>query len=833
MNNNSNKKKKIKKSTTVSEQIDVNADTERLDSLVNLADLPTNIPVLAAGDLVAFPTVLMSLYIVDEKNKNAIQKATEQKNLILMVATNKQPGDRFKLTDLPKIGVAAKISKVFKLNDGRIKVLLQGVSRVKVHNYIAVKDYFSADVEYLESKTLKSTAEVKALVEAIRQKLQTLVELELLPEEMLLITEEIKDPAVLADVVIAHYKLDVTYAQNLLEELDPLKRLKLTAKLIEDDFNNFIVAENIRTKTQDELSKGQKDYFLREQLKQIRKELGEEDYVSEDIAEIRKALAKANLPKHARDESDRQLKRLERMSMESSEYGMLRTYLEWIADLPWAKTTKEKFDLKNAQKILDNDHYGLSKTKDRILEFLSVRKLKSDSKGPILCFVGPPGVGKTSLGKSIAAALNRSFVRLSIGGVRDEAEIRGHRRTYVGALPGRILQGIKDAGSSNPVFVLDELDKIGSDYRGDPSSALLEVLDPQQNKNFSDHYLNISYDLSDCFFIATANTLDTIPDALLDRLEVISIPGYTNTEKVQIAEKYLIPRQIKENGLEKQKIKFSKEATLSLIEDYTKESGVRGLEREIAAVCRKLAREIVGKKNIPNNISSKFVNDCLGPTKFQPDFYLKEDQVGLANGLAWTIYGGEIMPVEVSVAPGKGDLTLTGQLGNILQESAQAAVFYARANAKELGLADRFNEALDIHIHLPEGATPKDGPSAGVTLITGLVSAVAGRKVKSNVAMTGEITLRGNVLAIGGLKEKALAALRNGIKRIIIPADNLKDLAEIPTAQREEIEFIPVKTIHEVLKYSLEPLKKNSGSKLKKKTSGRKIVKKATIKNVA
>ncbi len=826
-----NKKKKTKKSDQLTTEI--SGGPERLDNPVDFADLPTNIPVLAAGDLVAFPTVLMSLYIVDEKNKNAIQKATEQKNLILMVATNKQPGDRFKLTDLPKIGVAAKISKVFKLNDGRIKVLLQGISRVRVSNYIAVKDYFSADVEYLESKPLKSTAEVKALVEAIRQKLQTLVELELLPEEMLLITEEIKDPAVLADVVIAHYKLDVTYAQNLLEELDPLKRLKLTAKLIEDDFNNFIVAENIRTKTQDELSKGQKDYFLREQLKQIRKELGEEDYVSEDIAEIRKALAKANLPKHARDESDRQLKRLERMSMESSEYGMLRTYLEWIADLPWAKTTKEKFDLKNAQKILDNDHYGLSKTKDRILEFLSVRKLKSDSKGPILCFVGPPGVGKTSLGKSIAAALNRSFVRLSIGGVRDEAEIRGHRRTYVGALPGRIIQGIKDAGSSNPVFVLDELDKIGSDYRGDPSSALLEVLDPQQNKNFSDHYLNISYDLSDCFFIATANTLDTIPDALLDRLEVISIPGYTTTEKVQIAEKYLIPRQIKENGLEKQKIKFSKEATLALIEDYTKESGVRGLEREIAAVCRKLAREIVGKKNIPHNISGKFITDCLGPTKFQPDFYLKEDQVGLANGLAWTIYGGEIMPVEVSVAPGKGDLTLTGQLGNILQESAQAAVFYARANAKELGLADRFNETLDIHIHLPEGATPKDGPSAGVTLITGLVSAVAGRKVKSNVAMTGEITLRGNVLAIGGLKEKALAALRNGIKRIIIPADNLKDLAEIPTAQRDEIEFIPVKTIHEVLKYSLEPVKRNSGSKLKKKTSGRKIVKKATIKNVA
>lgn len=789
------------------------------------SDLPEMLPVLATGDLVAFPTVMMSLYILDEKNKNAIFESEKTQSMILMVASNKRAGEKFKISELPKVGVVAQISKILNLNDGRLKVLLQGLQRVKILKYNTGRTFFSAQVDILESKVLKMTKEVESTVAEIRNKLQTMVELELLPEEILLVTEEIKDPAILADVVVAHYKLEVEYAQNLLEELDPLKRLKLTAKIIEDDFNNFIVAENIRTKAQDELAKGQRDYFLREQMKQIKQELGEEDFVSEDLAELKADLEKAKLPKHAKEEAGRQLKRLERMAMESSEYAMLRTYLEWLADLPWTKKSKEKFDLEEAQNILDEDHYGLKKPKDRILEFLSVRKLKKDSKGPILCFLGPPGVGKTSLGRSIAKALNRKFVRLSIGGVRDEAEIRGHRRTYVGALPGRIIQGIKDAGTSNPVFMLDELDKIGADYRGDPSAALLEILDPHQNKNFSDHYLNIAYDLSDCFFIATANTLDTIPDALFDRLEVISIPGYTTDEKLNISKNYLIPRQIEENGLAEQNISFSDQAILLLIERYTREAGVRSLEREIASVLRKLARSIVAGKKITQKITSEFISKELGPTKYDPEHMEKKDQVGLANGLAWTMNGGDIMPVEVSVAPGKGELNLTGQLGSVLQESAQAAVFFTRANSKKLGLDAKFNENKDIHIHLPEGATPKDGPSAGITLITALVSALSGRKVRSSVAMTGEITLRGQILPIGGLKEKALAALRYGIKKVIIPEQNLKDLEEIPKAQRKQIEFLPVKTVDEVLDIALESAKK----KLAKSKSKKKIIKKAVI----
>ena len=795
-------------------------------ALVNTSD----IPVLATGDLVAFPTVMMSLYILDEKNKIAINQATEKDDLILIVAANRSSGEQYQVEDLPKIGVVAQISRVLNLNDGRMKVLLQGLYRVRVSAYSVRDDSFFANVEVIEQEEVKLNKEIKVTIDKIKKQLQSMVELELLPEEMLLVTEEIQDPAVLSDVIIAHYKLDVQYAQSLLEELDPVKRLTLTAKVIEDDFNSFMVAENVRSKTQDELTKGQRDYYLREQLKQIRKELGEEDVASEDIAELKKALKKAKLPKHAKVESDRQLKRLDRMAMESSEYAMLRTYLEWMAELPWSKRTKEKLDLSEAQKILDEDHYGLKKAKDRILEFLSVRKLKKDTKGPILCFLGPPGVGKTSLGRSIAKALNREFVRMSLGGMRDEAEIRGHRRTYVGALPGRIIQGLKTAGSTNPVFMLDELDKIGSDYRGDPSDALLEILDPQQNKDFSDHYLNIGYDLSECFFVATANTLDTIPDPLLDRLEVISIPGYTSEEKLNIAKRYLVPRQLEANGIEGQGIAMSDEALLFLIERYTKEAGVRNLEREISGICRKLARQIVEEKKVDKKITPDKIKKLLGSTKVDPEFSGQVDQIGLVNGLAWTMNGGEIMTVEVSVAPGKGDLTLTGQLGSVLQESGQAAVFFARANSKSLGLDAKFHEHTDIHIHLPEGATPKDGPSAGITLLTALVSALSDRKVKSSVAMTGEITLRGNVLPIGGLKEKALAALRYGIKTVIIPHGNVKDLKDIPKNQLKDIEFIPVKTVQEVLEHALVPKKVKASRKPVKKTDKKKASKKKTTK---
>jgi ATP-dependent Lon protease len=551
------------------------------------------------------------------------------------------------------------------------------------------------------------------------------------------------------------------------------------------------------------MSKGQREYYLREQIKQIQRELGESDSGSDDLQALRGRLTAIRLPKQANEEAFKQLKRLEQMSPESSEFALLRTYLEWITDLPWNSKTKDRLDLKRAKSILDEDHFGLDKVKDRILEYLSVRALNPDSKGPILCFVGPPGVGKTSLGQSIARALGRNFNRMSLGGMRDEAEIRGHRRTYVGALPGRIIQGLKQAGSRNPVFVLDELDKIGADFRGDPASALLEVLDPHQNRDFTDHYLNVPFDLSDVLFVATANTIDTIPEPLIDRLEILWIPGYTSQEKQKIATRYIIPRQLRESGLDKQKINFTPKAIELVVDRYTREAGVRNLEREIGAVCRKLAREFAEKKKIQKTIEPALIGKLLGPTKYDPEVTEQLEAVGLVRGLAWTTLGGEVMPVEVSLAKGAGGLALTGQLGNIMQESAQAALFYARANAAVLGLDPEFHSKHDIHIHVPGGATPKDGPSAGITIATALVSALSGRKVSKDIAMTGEITLRGNVLVVGGLREKALAALQYGIRKVIIPFENLKDLEEIPEEQRKQIQFIPVKHVSEVLELSL------------------------------
>jgi ATP-dependent Lon protease len=630
-----------------------------------------------------------------------------------------------------------------------------------------------------------------------------LVEYEHLPEEMLLVTEEVHDPGVLSDVVLAHYKIELEDAQAALEELDPLKRLRMTDSAITDDLNKFILTEKIKDKARDEMSKGQREYYLREQIKQIQRELGDPDSGSDDLVALRERLTALNLPPQAKEESFKQLKRLDHMSPESSEYALLRTYLEWVTDLPWSKSTKDQLNLGKAKEILDEDHFGLDKVKDRILEYLSVRALNPGSKGPILCFVGPPGVGKTSLGKSIARALGRNFTRMSLGGMRDEAEIRGHRRTYVGALPGRIIQGLKHAGSRNPVFVLDELDKIGADFRGDPASALLEVLDPHQNAEFRDHYLNVPFDLSDTLFLATANTVDSIPEPLIDRLELIFIPGYTSAEKEKIAAKYIIPRQLTEAGLAAQKVQFTDPATTLVIDRYTREAGVRGLEREFGALCRKLAREVAESKKLTRVIDADRVSQLLGPTKYDPEMTEQREAVGLVRGLAWTSLGGEVMPVEVSIAKGTGSMTLTGQLGSVMQESAQAALFYARANAGVLGLEPDFHAKLDIHVHVPGGATPKDGPSAGITIATALVSALSGRKVSKEIAMTGEMTLRGNILAVGGLREKALAALQHGIRKVIIPFENIKDLEEIPEEQRKQIQFIPVKHVSEVLELAL------------------------------
>ncbi len=812
--------KKTKK-TEPNRQKGKRRQAEQLGDVATLDSIPEELPVLPARDLVAFPAVMMSLHVGRRASIKAIERATASDKLILVVAQKNQETDDPEVKDLYTMGVVANVVRTLKLPDGKFKVLLQGISRARVTAFRELKEYLESSIEVIPAFELaEPSAEVTVLINRIRENLQVLVEYEHLPEEMLLVTEEIQDAGTLADVIVAHFKLEPTSAQTCLEELDPVARLKFADKIISDHLNQFMVSEKIRDRARDEMSKGQREYYLREQIKQIQKELGEDSGSSEDVALLEESLKKANLPDYVQKESNNQLRRLERMHPEASEYALLRTYLEWIADLPWNIRTRDKLDLNWAKRVLDDDHFGLEKAKDRILEYLSVRKLNTDCKGPILCFVGPPGVGKTSLGRSIARALNRKFFRMSLGGVRDEAEIRGHRRTYVGALPGRIIQGMKQAGSKNPVVVLDELDKVGADFRGDPASALLEVLDPHQNKEFRDHYLNLGFDLSEVLFIATANTTDTIPQALLDRLEVIYISGYTTQEKLNIAKRFLVPRQLKENGLNDIRLQIPDPTLTFLIERYTQEAGVRNLEREIGAFCRKLARERAEGRKFSRMITVPLLKKLLGTTKFDPESREQQSKIGLAQGLAWTTHGGELMPIEVSIAKGNGQLALTGQLGNVMQESARAALFFARANAESLGLDANFHSKYDIHIHVPGGATPKDGPSAGITIVTALVSVLAHRPVHREFAMTGEITLRGNVLPIGGLKEKALAALRYGIKKVIIPYENIKDLQDIPKDQRDRIRFIPVRHVSEVLPLALaRPAILKSSQKLKPRLS--------------
>lgn len=763
-------------------------------------DFPEILPVLPARDLVAFPAVMMSFYVGRDISKTAIDEAKNNDGYVLILAQKDEENDSPGPRGLYRVGVVAHIIRSLKLSENRYKVLVQGVVRARVVKYTSTAKVLKAKLEpIVQEENFKITKEAQADLDSLLGNLQLLVDYEGLAEDLLMLTEEVDHPGTLADLVTAHLKPDPVTAQEILEELDPIKRLALVSSLVASDIQQLRIGEEMRDRAEDEMMKGQREYFLREQLRQIRQELGEEGDETQDLSELKSALEKSKLPPIVEKEAFKQFKRLEQMNPETSDAALLRTYLEWITDLPWNKRSKDILDLKKAKKILDEDHYGLEKVKDRILEYLSVRKLNKDSKGPILCIVGPPGVGKTSLGRSVAKSLGRSFYRISLGGMRDEAEIRGHRRTYVGALPGRIIQGMKQVATKNPVFVFDELDKIGADFRGDPASALLEVLDPEQNKEFSDHYLNVPFDLSEVMFFATANTTDTIPSALLDRLEVIRIPGYTTKEKVVIAQRYLMPRQLEACGLTEQKVEIADDVLLFLIERYTREAGVRNLEREIGSLLRKVARKVAESEAPIKSLTIDHLKEFLGPTRYDPEMAEREDDVGLVTGLAWTVFGGEPMLVEASVAKGKGSLSLTGQLGDVMKESAQAAIFYARSNAQQLGLDPYFFEKFDIHVHCPAGATPKDGPSAGVTMVTAVVSALSGRKVSKDYAMTGEITLRGNVLAVGGIKEKALAALQYGVHKIIIPHENMKDTAEIPAEQREKIEFIPVKTIQEVL----------------------------------
>ncbi len=771
--------------------------------------IPETLPLLPVRDIVVFPYMILPLFVGREKSISAVDAALAGDRQIFLAAQKDVEVEDPESSEIYETGTVAMIMRMLKLPDGRIKILVQGISKAKISEFTGSAPHYTVRIESLEeSSSDNPVIETEALVRTVREQVLQVSNFgRSLPAEVMSVLDNIEQPGGLADLVASNIGLKVDEAQELLEIRDPVERLKKVRDFLAMELELVSVQNRIESQAKEEMGRSQREYFLREQLRAIQAELGESDPRAEDVAEMRERLSKVRLPGDIEQEVEKQIRRLESMHPEAAEYGTVRTYLDWMLDLPWGHSTKDNLDLKKARKVLDEDHFDLEKVKERILEFLAVRKLKKNLKGPVLCFVGPPGVGKTSLGKSIARALGRKFVRMSLGGIRDEAEIRGHRRTYVGALPGRIIQGVKQAGSNNPVFMLDELDKVGSDFRGDPSAALLELLDPEQNHAFSDHYINQPFDLSKVLFVVTANVLETIPPALRDRLEIIRLAGYATEEKVAIANQYLVPRQVDENGLKPENISFSDNAIRKIVTGYTSEAGLRNLEREIGSVCRKVARRFAEGKtdNVAVNVSA--ISRLLGPVRFLPEEERSEDEIGLANGLAWTEAGGEILYVEVHSMKGKGKLTLTGHLGEIMKESAQAALSYARAHAGEFGIAADFLEDTDIHVHVPAGAIPKDGPSAGITIATALISTLTGRPVSKDVAMTGEITLRGKVLPIGGLKEKLLAAVQAGIKTIVMPEQNKKDIEEIPRHLRQKIEMVFASRIEQVLQIALKEKK--------------------------
>ena len=772
--------------------------------------IPEEIPVLPIRDLVIFPHTIVPLFVGREKSIKAVDEAVAHGRFILLIAQKNAEIDDPKPEDLYEFGTIGIILRLLKIPDGKVKILVQGVKRAKITEFLQTDPFFKAKVEQIEEKEkTPDTLEMEALARSVKNQLKEAVSLgKMILPDIVIAATSTEDMGRLADLVASNLSLKVKEAQEVLEIIDPEERLKKVNELLAKELDLLAIQHKIQTQAREEIDKDQRRYFLRQQLKAIQQELGELDEKTEEIRELEEKIKKAKMPEEAEKEAMKQLRRLEKMHMESAEATVIRTYIEWLVELPWSVQTEDNLDIDRVAKILDEDHYNLEKAKERILEYLAVKKLKKKSKGPILCFVGPPGVGKTSLGKSIARALGRKFVRISLGGIRDEAEIRGHRRTYIGAMPGRIIQGIKQAGTNNPVFMLDEIDKVGADFRGDPSAALLEVLDPEQNHSFSDHYIGLPFDLSNVMFIATANILDTILPALRDRMEIIHLPGYTEEEKVQIAKRYLIPRQMEENGITKDHLEITDNAIMKIITQYTREAGLRNLEREIATVCRKVAKKVASGKKTKTKVTEANLHQFLGPPKFIPEAEIEKDEVGVATGLAWTQTGGEIIHVEATTMKGKGDLILTGHLGDVMKESAQAALSYARANAEKFGIDPEIFSKLDIHIHVPAGAIPKDGPSAGITMATALISALTNTPVNKKVAMTGEITLRGKVLPVGGLKEKILAAKRAGIKIVILPHDNEKDLIEIPKYVKRKLEFKLVKTVDEVLEVALLKSKK-------------------------
>ena len=784
---------------------------------VETIQIPDLLPVLPLKDVVLFPYVIVPLSVSRDRSIAAVDAALSEQRILLLLAQKDPSVEEPSPSDLYETGTAAAVMRMLKLPDGRIRLLVQGLSRVKVDGFVQESPSLRAKaVRITEPEPPKpATEEAEALLRAVKEGLEKAVSLgKAISPEVMLVAAGLDDPARLADLAASNLDLKLDEAQTILETLPGLERLKAVLEILRREIRVLTVQQEISGMARGEIDKNQREYFLRQQLKAIQQELGVTDDVAEEVEQYRKKLEGKSLPPEATEEVEKQLKRLERGNPDSAETATIRTFLDWITGLPWSVTSQDNLDLPRARAILDEDHHGLEKPKERILEFLAVRKLAPDSKGPILCLVGPPGVGKTSLGRSIARALDRKFVQMSLGGVRDEAEIRGHRRTYVGALPGRVIQGINQAATSNPVFILDEVDKIGADFRGDPSSALLEVLDPEQNRAFRDHYLGVPYDLSKVLFITTANVLDTIQPAFLDRMEVIRLSGYTLEEKLAIARRHLVPKQRKENGLTEKGITFPDDALRTVIEEYTREAGLRNLEREIGSCCRKIAVRIASGRTKPVTMTPALVRELLGVPKFRSDEALARDEVGAATGLAWTAVGGDVLIVEARALKGKGRLQLTGQLGDVMKESAQAALTLLRSRADELRLPASFFETHDVHVHVPEGAIPKDGPSAGVTMLTAMVSAFTGTPVRRDVAMTGEITLRGEVLPIGGVKEKTLAARRAGVRTILLPAQNERDLAEIPEELRRDLKFVFVERAEQVLENALvRPAAHRSGTR--------------------
>ncbi|HUI68634.1 MAG TPA: endopeptidase La [Nitrospirota bacterium] len=778
-------------------------ETKNID-LQQSIEIPKKLPLLPIRDIVVFPYMVLPLFVGREMSIKAIEVALESNRMIFLTSQKDINVENPSPSDLYSVGTVGVIMRMLKLPDGRIKILVQGVARAKTVKFLQKEPFYQVEIKTFPDVSTPVTLETEALMRNVKEQIEKLVSFGkvILPDIMVVI-ENVDDPGKLADLAVANMGLKVEQAQDILEVTDPIQRIKRINEALGKEIELLSMQQKIQADVRGEIDKTQREYFLREQLKAIQRELGETDDRSEDLRELREKIKEAKMPDKAAKEAEKQLRRLERMHPDAAEASMTRTYIEWLADLPWSKATKDNLDLKTAHKVLEEDHYDLEKVKERILEYLSVRKLKEKMKGPILCFVGPPGVGKTSLGKSIARALGREFVRISLGGVRDEAEIRGHRRTYVGALPGRIIQGIKTAGYNNPVFMLDEIDKLGADFRGDPSAALLEVLDPEQNNSFSDHYIGLPFDLSRVMFITTANMTDPIPSPLRDRMEIINLSGYTEQEKLGIAKRYLIPRQMAEHGITERQISIPDKTILQVISQYTREAGVRNLEREIGHLCRKVARKIAEGETGLFTITPSNLHQYLGVPKYLPEVEREKDEVGVVTGLAWTETGGDVLYIEATTMRGKGNLTLTGHLGDVMKESAHAALTYVRSRAGELGIKTEQFGKTDVHIHVPAGAIPKDGPSAGVTMATALASVFTNAPVKKDLAMTGEVTLRGRVLPIGGLKEKTLAAKRAGIKTMIIPKQNEKDLDDIPKNLKKDMKFIFVETMDEVISSAL------------------------------